>query len=65
MPFPHKQEGTEWTEPDPSGIELPPATLEERLGERVSMLTQFLILAGIVVVLQFGIMLKMLIEASK
>jgi len=29
------------------------------------MLTQFLILAGIVVVLQFGIMLKMLIEASK
>jgi hypothetical protein len=53
------------TEPDPSGIELPSATLEERLGKRVNMLTQLLILAGIVVMLQFSIMLKMLIETSK
>jgi hypothetical protein len=53
------------TEPELGGNALPSETLEERLGKRVSMLTQLLIVAGIVVVLQFGIMLKMLIETSK
>jgi hypothetical protein len=52
-------------EPQPSGAELPPVTLEERLRNRVSMLTQLLIVAGIVVVLQFGIMLKVLVATSK
>jgi hypothetical protein len=53
------------TEPQSSGAEPPLATLEERLRNRVSMLTQLLIVAGIVVVLQFGIMLKVLIATSK
>jgi hypothetical protein len=50
------------TEPEPTAVELPPdewtLTQEERLRSRVSMLTQLLILAGVVVVLQFGVMLK-------
>ena len=40
-------------------------TQEERLRGRVSMLTQLLVLAGLVVVLQFGVMLKVLIDNSK
>jgi hypothetical protein len=42
-----------------------PMTLEEQLRRRVSMLTQLLVVAGVVVVLQLGIMLKVLIENSK
>jgi hypothetical protein len=57
------------TEPEPAAVgsepDLPSPTLEERLRQRVSMLTQLLIVAAIVVVLQFVIMLKMLIETSK
>jgi hypothetical protein len=40
-------------------------TPEEHLRQRVSMLTQLLIVAGVVVVLQFGIMLKVIVDASK
>jgi hypothetical protein len=57
------------TEPEPSAVAVAPdsaaPTLEERLSRRVSMLTQLLIVAAIVVVLQFGIMLKVLIEMPK
>jgi hypothetical protein len=57
------------TQPEPAAIEPAPdlasPTLEARLHQRVSMLTQLLIVAAIVLVLQFGIMLKMLIENSK
>jgi hypothetical protein len=42
-----------------------PITLEEQLRQRLSMLTQLLFVAGVVVVLQLGIMLKVLIENSK
>jgi hypothetical protein len=56
-------------EPEPTAATGPqePATptLEESLRQRVSMLTQLLIIAGIIVVLQFGIMLKVLMEAPK
>lgn len=58
---------TTQTEPDPVEV-LPdarPSTLEERLRTRVSMLTQLLVVAGVVVILQFGIMLKLLIENPK
>ena len=48
-----------------STTNLEPATTEERLRQRVSMLTQLLIVAGVVVMLQFGIMLKVLRENSK
>lgn len=54
------------TEPTaPIGPPDPTPTLEERLRQRVSMLTQLLVMAGIIVVLQFGIMLKVLLEAPK
>ena len=57
------------TEPEPaaagSAPDLASPTPEERLRQRVSMLIQLLIVAAIVVVLQFGIMLKVLIETSK
>jgi hypothetical protein len=57
------------TEPEPTATELAPdlapLTTEERLRRRVSMLIQFLIVAGVVVALQFGIMLKVLIDSSK
>ena len=46
--------------PDPS-----PSALEEHLRRRVSMLTQLLIVGAIVVALQFAIMLKVLIDATK
>jgi len=55
-------------EPEPTAALGPPdptPTLEESLRQRVSMLTQLLIIAGIVVVLQFGIMLKVLMETPK
>ena len=48
-----------------SAPDLASPTPEERLRQRVSMLTQLLIVAAIVVVLQFGIILKMLIETSE
>jgi hypothetical protein len=56
------------TEPELSAGEASPdpePSLEERLRQRVSMLTQLLIVAGVVVVLQLGIMLKVLIETAK
>jgi hypothetical protein len=56
------------TETEPTaltGSPDPTPTLEERLRERVSMLTQLLVMAGIIVVLQFGIMLKVLLVAPK
>jgi hypothetical protein len=48
-----------------SAPDLASPTPEERLRQRVSMLTQLLIVAAIVVVMQFGIMLKVLIDTSK
>jgi hypothetical protein len=57
------------TEPEPaaagSAPDLASPTPEEHLRQRVSMLTQLLIVAAIVVVLQFGIMFKVLMETSK
>jgi hypothetical protein len=50
------------TEPNPDADT---ATPEERLRTRVSMLTQLLFLAGVIVILQFGIMVKLLIETPK
>jgi hypothetical protein len=41
----------------------PPITSEERLRRRVSMLAQLLGVATIVVLLQFGIMIKVLMES--
>jgi hypothetical protein len=38
---------------------------EERLRSRISMLTQLLIVAAVVVALQFGIMIKVLMESAK
>ena len=40
-------------------------TKNKRLRQRVSMLTQLLVMAGIIVLLQFGIMVKVLLEAPK
>jgi hypothetical protein len=48
-----------------SAPDLASPTPEERLRQRVSMLTQLLIVAAIVVVMQFGIMLKVLFDTSK
>jgi hypothetical protein len=45
--------------------DLAPTTTEEQLRKRVSMLVQLLILAGVVVVLQLGIMMKVLIDSAK
>ena len=42
-----------------------PVPIEERLRNRVSMLTQLLIVAGLVVTVQFGIMVKVLIDSAK
>ena len=57
------------TEPQPAAVgsapDLASPTAEERLRQRVSMLTQLLIVAAFVVALQFGVMLKVLIDASK
>ena len=57
------------SEPEPTVPALPPdsapLTIEERLRNRVSMLTQLLIVAGVIVALQFGIMLKVLMDSSK
>ena len=55
------------TEPEPTNVETAapvevPMTTEERLRHRLSMLNQLLILAAMVVVLQFGIMLKVLLD---
>jgi hypothetical protein len=41
----------------------PPITSEERLRRRVSMLAQLLGVAVVVVLLQFGIMIKVLMES--
>jgi hypothetical protein len=38
---------------------------EERLRRRVSMLTQLLVVAVVVVALQFGIMIKVLVENAR
>jgi hypothetical protein len=38
---------------------------EERLRRRVSMLTQLLVVAAVVVALQFGIMIKVLMETVR
>ena len=40
-------------------------TPEERLRQRVNMLTQLLVVAAVVVALEFGIMLKLLMETSR
>jgi len=57
------------TEPEPASVatalSLDPPTPEDRLRQRVSMLTQLLVIAAVVVVLQFGIMLKVLMETSR
>ena len=45
--------------------DLAPTTTEEQLRKRISMLVQFLILACVVVVLQLGIMMKVLIDNAK
>jgi hypothetical protein len=55
-------------EPEPTDVASPPPiepsiTTEERLRRRVSMLAQLLGVAAAVVVLQFGIMIKVLMES--
>jgi hypothetical protein len=53
---------SELTEP-PRDIEA--KTVEQTLRDRVHMLTQFLVLAGVTVVIQFGIMIKVLLESAR
>jgi len=53
------------TEPEtsvPSAPDETPLTAEEKLRQRVSMLMQLLGVGAVVVLLQFGIMIKVLLE---
>jgi len=53
------------TQPETSVASAPdekPLTVEEKLRQRVSMLMQLLCVAAAVVLLQFGIMIKVLLE---
>jgi len=56
-------------EPEPASVTQPPDAVasspEERLRRRVSMLTQLLVVAVVVVALQFGIMIKVLMENAR
>ena len=56
-------------EPEPASVLQPPDAVasspEERLRRRVSMLTQLLVVAVVVVALQFGIMIKVLTENAR
>lgn len=56
-------------EPKPASMPQPPDAVdsspEERLRRRVSMLTQLLVVAVVVVALQFGIMIKVLMENAR
>jgi len=56
-------------EPEPASVPQPPDAVasspEERLRRRVSMLTQLLVVAVVVVALQFGIMIKVLTENAR
>ena len=56
-------------EPESAAAAQPPdavaCSAEERLRRRVSMLTQLLVVAVMVVALQFGIMIKVLMENAR
>lgn len=56
-------------EPEPAPIPQSPDAVasspEERLRHRVSILTQLLVVAVVVVALQFGIMIKVLMENAR
>lgn len=49
----------------PQPLDAVASSPEERLRRRVSMLTQLLIVAAVVLALQFGIMVKVLIENAR
>jgi hypothetical protein len=56
-------------ESEPASVAQPPEAVafspEERLRRRVSTLTQLLVVAAVVVALQFGIMIKVLLENAR
>jgi hypothetical protein len=56
-------------ESEPASVSQPPEAVasgpEERLRRRVSTLTQLLVVAAVVVALQFGIMIKVLLENAR
>jgi hypothetical protein len=60
---------TNESEPASVSVSQPPEAVgfgpEERLRRRVSTLTQLLVVAAVVVALQFGIMIKVLVENAR